>query len=74
MQKYVTPHPGRTPPEPNIVNREDYKLNFLVREFRPNEYQLSIEKFIPETGWTQQQFFLTETELNSIKEAIKCKE
>jgi hypothetical protein len=69
MQRYLTPAPGRTP-SANVVDRPDYKLNFQLTEFRPDEYLLSIEKFIPETGWCEQKFFLTQEELTSIRQAI----
>lgn len=79
MQKYVTPHPGRTPerwtaPKGNIVNREDYKLDFKLAEFRQNQYVLTIEKFIPEHGWVGSQYFLEPEELvriQSVLDAIK---
>lgn len=70
MQQFVTPHPGRTPPEANIVNRKDYKLDFAVTEFRPNEYVLTIDKFIPEYGWMSQQYFLTSAELQRVQTAL----
>jgi hypothetical protein len=69
MQPYVTPQPGRTP-GPNIVDRPDYKLNVQLTEFRQNEFLLSINKFIPETGWCEQKFFLTPEELVRIQDAI----
>ena len=73
MQKFVTPHPGRTPAKPdrgNIINREDYKLDFQVKEFRQNQYVLTIESFIPEHGWISKQFFLTPEELVRVQDAI----
>lgn len=70
MQKFVTPHPGRTPAKGNIVSREDYKLDFNLREYRQGEYALTIEKFIPEHGWISQQFFITDDELKRIQEII----
>ena len=75
MQQPVTPKPGQTPtrwvePKGNIVDREDYKLDFQVKEFRPQEFVVTIEKFIPEHGWIAQQFFLDENELDRIKAAL----
>lgn len=70
MQPFVTPAPGRTPPKEMIVNRDDYKLNFDLKEFRQNQYVLTIEKFIPEHGWQAQQFFITPEELARIQAAI----
>lgn len=69
MQKYITPAPGRTPGA-NIVDRTDYKLDFNLREYRPSEYLLAISKFIPETGWREQKFFLTTEELAKIRAEI----
>jgi hypothetical protein len=69
MQKYVTPAPGRTP-RGNIINRADYRLDIQLQEFRASEYMLTIEKFIPETGWTRQQFFLTPDELDLVRQQI----
>lgn len=71
MQRYVTPAPGRwQPPRGNIINREDYKLDINLREYRSGEYVVTIEKFIPEHGWIAQQFFLTEDELDLVKAAL----
>jgi hypothetical protein len=70
MQPYITPHPGRTPPREMIVNRSDYKLDFTLTEFRQNQYLLAINKFIPETGWCEQKFFLTPEELARIQDVI----
>jgi hypothetical protein len=73
MQQYVTPLPGRSP-EPNITNRDDYKLDIRLKEFRQNEHLLTVRKFIPETNWTEQKFFLTQEELARLQDAITCKE
>jgi len=70
MQIPVTPQPGRTPPQANIVNRDDYKLHWNLSEFRPSEYNLQIQKYIPEHGWTSQSFFLTEEELELIRKVM----
>jgi hypothetical protein len=72
MQKYVTPHPGRTPAA-NIVDRPDYKLNIKTQEFRAGEHVLTIDTFIPEHGWISKQWFLTEDELVRVQEAINGK-
>ena len=73
--KYYTPHPGRTParwvaPKGNITNRDDYKLDVKVKEFRQNQYVLTIEKFIPEHGWVSDQYFLTPEELVRIQDVL----
>lgn len=69
MQPYVTPHPGRTP-SANIVNRADYKLDIAVTEFRPEQFVLTIDKFIPEHGWCSQQYFLDAAELARVQSAL----
>ena len=78
MQIPVTPKPGQTPPrwvapKGNIVDREDYKLDFNVKEFRQNQYVLTIESFIPEHGWVSKQFFLTPEELVRIQDALNAR-
>jgi hypothetical protein len=71
MQKYVTPAVGRwTPPKGNITNRDDYKLDITVKEFRQNQYVITIEKFIPEHGWIAQQFFVDPEELAKIQDIL----
>ena len=79
MQKFITPAPGRTPerwvaPRGNITNREDYKLDVQVKEFRQNQYVLTIESFIPEHGWVTKQFFLTPEELVRVQHALNATE
>ena len=69
MQPYITPHPGRTPGA-NIINTVNYKLDMKVTEFRPAEFVLTIDKFIPEHGWISQQYFLTPEELERVQTAL----
>ena len=74
MQKYITPAPGRTPakkkPEPNIVNRDDYKMHILKREYAVGEYEILIERWIPETGWTRTQILCDSNEIERIRLAL----
>jgi len=75
MQKYVTPHPGQTPekkekPEPNIVNRDDYKMHVLRREWNKGEFEILIERWIPETGWTRTQILCDEHEIEKLRIAL----
>ena len=72
MQKYVTAAPGRTP-RGNIVNRADYRLDIQLRLFRSEQYMLTIDKFIPETGWVEQKFFLTPDELELVRQQINAR-
>lgn len=69
MQKYVTPAPGRTP-GPNIVNREDYKMHIVKRQYMPNEWEILIERWIPETGWTRTQILVDTDEIERIRLAL----
>lgn len=69
MQQYTTPQPGRTPAKhgPNIVNRDDYKMHILKRQWQDGEYEILIERWIPETGWTSTQILCNAEELERIK-------
>lgn len=69
MQPFVTPHPGRTP-GPNIVNRADYKMHILKRQYRDGEWEILIERWIPETGWTRTQILCDDNELQKIQNAL----
>lgn len=68
MQPYTTPHPGRTPAKhgPNIVDRDDYKMHIVKTEWRPGEFEILIERWIPETGWTRTQILCDATEFARI--------
>ena len=70
MQKYITPAPGRTPAQPNIVNRDDYKMHILKREYAPNEFEILIERWIPEQGWTRTQIICDSLEFAKFKKAL----
>lgn len=67
MQIPVTPRPGRTP-GPNLVNTDDYKMHVLKREYQNGEYEILIERWIPETGWTRTQLLLTKDQLEKFNE------
>jgi hypothetical protein len=54
----------------NIVDEEHYKLDVRVTELRNENFQLSIERWIPETGWTKLELFLTDAELKRIQKAL----
>lgn len=66
MQPYVTPHPGRSP-GPNLVNTDDYKMHILKREYQPNEYEILIERWMPESGWSRTQLLLTKEQLDKLR-------
>lgn len=65
MQEFITPAPGRTP-GPNIVNRDDYKMHILKRQYADGEYEILIERWIPETGWTRTQILCEAEDLQKI--------
>lgn len=69
MQAYTTPAPGRTP-GPNIVDRQDYKMHIVKRQYADGEYEILIERWIPETGWTRTQILCNNDELEKIKAAV----
>jgi len=69
MQPYVTPHPGRTP-GPNIVNRLDYKMHVLKRQYSDGEWEILIERWIPETGWQRTQMLMSQTEFDKLRSVL----
>jgi hypothetical protein len=70
MQQYITPQAGRTPPEPNIVNTDEYKMHILKREWSQGEHEILIERWIPETGWTRTQILCDDAGLLKIGRAL----
>jgi hypothetical protein len=69
MQRSLTPARGRTPPA-NIIDSDHYKLAFELVELRNENWQLTVSRWIPETGWTKMELFLTNDELESIRNQI----
>jgi hypothetical protein len=65
MQLPLTPRAGQTP-GPNIVNRDDYKMHILKRQYADGEWEILIERWIPETGWTRTQILCEPDELEKI--------
>lgn len=55
----------------NIVDEEHYKLDVRLVELRNENFQLTIERWIPETGWTKLELFLTLPELQRIQKSLK---
>ena len=70
MQEYITPQAGRTPPQPNIVNRDDYKMHILKRQYHDGEWEISIERWIPETGWSRTQILCDTEHLEKIVKVL----
>jgi len=71
MQTYITPAPGRSPAHSMITDREDYKLEVIVKEFKPNQFQLILRRYVIETGWTKTELFLTADELELLKQSLQ---
>jgi hypothetical protein len=69
MQQYVTAHPGR--PGPNLVNRDDYKMHILKRQYSDGEWEILIERWIPETGWSRTQMLLTQSEFDKFRHILR---
>jgi len=69
MQPYVTPAPGRTQ-GPNIVNRLDYKMHVLKRQYSDGEWEILIERWIPETGWQRTQMLMSQTEFDKLRSVL----
>jgi hypothetical protein len=67
MQEFITPRPGRSP-GPNLVNTDDYKMHVLKREYQNGEWEILIERWIPETGWTRTQLLLSKQQLEKFNE------
>lgn len=65
MQPYTVVHPGRRP-GPNLINTEDYKMHIVKAEYRPGDFEILIERWIPETGWTRTQLLLTRLQLEKL--------
>lgn len=69
MQRYTVPHPGRTP-GPNIVNNADYKMHILKRQYSDGQWEILIERWMPETGWTRTQILCEDNELEKIRQVL----
>lgn len=69
MQPYTTPHPARTP-GPNIVNDADYKMHIVKRSYAPDQWEILIERWIPETGWTRTQILCSTEQLQKIQQVL----
>ena len=55
---------------PNIANNLDYKMHVLKREYQNGEYEILIERWIPETGWTRTQLLLTKEQLDKLRSVL----
>ena len=61
-------------PAPNIVNRDDYKMHILKRQYFDGEYEILIERWIPETGWTRTQILADRAMLQKIVDVINARD
>ena len=58
--------------KPNIIDNSTYKLDVQVTwlPHPPGQYQVVIARWIPEHGWDETELFLSEQELDNLKQAI----
>ena len=63
MQQFTTPQAGRRA-APNIVDQDDYKLHVLKRQYAPGEWEILIERWIPETAWTRTQVLMSQKDFD----------
>lgn len=76
MQQYITPLPGRTP---HLRTRSDvlikdtpyYKLKTQLDQYQPGNWVITVSRWMPETGWVDQQYFMESEELARFKELFK---
>ena len=59
-------------PGPNIVNRDEYKMHILTRQYMTNEWEIVIERWIPESGWERCQILADGEEFDRIIELLKA--
>jgi PAB1-binding protein PBP1 len=55
----------------NIADNQVYKLDVQLSGFPNGTNQLDISRWMPETGWTQLELFLTDEEVDKIRTALK---
>lgn len=55
----------------NITDNEVYKLDVELTQFPDGTHQLDISRWMPESGWTQLELFLSEREVDKIRAAIR---
>ena len=56
---------------PNLVNTDDYKMHILKREYQNGEYEILIERWTPESGWTRTQLLLTLEQLDKLRTILQ---
>ena len=55
---------------PNITNQDDYKMHILKRQYQDGEWEILIERWIPETGWTRTQILTDQIGLDKIRQVL----
>jgi len=55
---------------PNIENKDDYKMHILKRQYQDGEWEILIERWIPETGWQRTQILTDQTGLDKIRQVL----
>ena len=58
------PHTAAPAPGPNLVNRDDYKMHILRRQYSDGEWEILIERWIPESGWERTQLLMSQSEFD----------
>ena len=54
----------------NITHNDVYKLDVDLTKFPDGTHQLDISRWMPDTGWTQLELFLSEEEVSRIRKAL----
>jgi len=52
---------------PNLVNRDDYKMHVLKRQYHDGEWEILIERWIPESGWQRTQLLMDQQEFDKLR-------
>jgi len=55
---------------PNITNQDDYKMHILKRQYQDGEWEILIERWIPESGWTRTQILTDQIGLDKIRQVL----
>ena len=55
---------------PNIINTDDYKMHILKRQYQDGEWEILIERWIPESGWTRTQILTDQIGLDKIRQVL----
>ena len=53
-----------------IIDNDSYKLKLTVKQIKPNQQLVTIGRWIPETDWVNLQLFLSDSELELMKQSL----